>query len=153
MRLLAFALVFSLPFACMAQDRSTPTKAWAVLEAAYKNKDVELIIAGRDFELESLVTFQTFAKESDSAMQAKKAAFVEAMVSEKIAKIRAGNRDSTGFPLQENTSCVAMPERVTEKAYVELELKCTAAQGKLLQPRLYFSQKNGQWLLFEILWN
>lgn len=149
---LALAVLFSIPFAVKAQDRSSATKAWAVLETAYKNKDVETIIAGYDFAAEALQTFKMLGDDFDKAPAAQKAAMIEMMVNEKIANLRAGKRDLSGFPLHEKTSCVTMPEQVTDKGHAELELKCTTDKGVLMQPKLYFLQKNGQWLMFDILW-
>lgn len=152
---LAFAsLLFltTLASTTQAQDLSSPRAAWATLETAYKNKDIETIIASRDYLAEASKVIHILSDADIAGIKAKQPNYLQIMAQQIIDKVRQEQRDNTGYPLHGSTVCHIAEEQQIEPDIVELQQHCLAPNGVELKPKLYFIQRQGQWRMFDVLW-
>jgi hypothetical protein len=148
----ALTFLASLTPAASAQDLSSPRAAWATLEAAYQNKDMETIIASRDYLAEAGKTIRLLAEADIAAIKAKEPNFLQIMAQQTIDKVRQEQRDNTGYPLRGNPACRITGEKQIEPDIIELQQHCLSQKGVELTPKLYFIQKQGKWRLFDVAW-
>ncbi len=77
--LFLFSVTGPLATSAQAQDLSSPRAAWDTLEAAYQNRDIETVIAGRDYLSEARKTAGIFSAADLAAMTAKVPNFLQLM--------------------------------------------------------------------------